>query len=60
MTKVARLFEEEKERAVEVARETTTKEFVINLLKDGMPEEKIVTLVPQVSLNDVREIAKSL
>lgn len=56
MTKVGRLFEEEREKAVE----ENTKEIVINLLIDGMSEEKIVSLVPQVSLNDVREIAKSI
>lgn len=60
MTKVGRLFAEEKEKAVEEATQKTARDLVINLLKDGMSEEKIATLIPQVSLNDIREIAKTL
>ena len=56
MTKVGRLYADEKEKAVEEAVRTV----VINLLKDGTDESKIIQLCPQVSLNDVRKIAESL
>lgn len=60
MTKVARLFEEEKEKAVEVAVEAAVGDAVKALLDIGMNENEIIQKIPSVSLNNVREIAKSL
>ncbi|MCM1082313.1 MAG: hypothetical protein NC393_02615 [Clostridium sp.] len=54
MTKAGRFFEEEKEQAVK----ETVKTFVINPLNDGMEKEKIIQMIPQMSLNDVIEIEK--
>lgn len=56
MTKVGRLFAEEKEEAIE----EKVKKIVLGLLKEGVPEEKIISSIPELSLNDVREIAKTI
>lgn len=64
MTKVGRLYADEKEKEKIAVKEQTRKEdtieFVTILLLDGKTAEEIVHMYPRVSLNDVREIAKSL
>ena len=56
MTKIGRLYAEEKNEAVR----ESSKAIIINLLNDGMKAEKIVTLVPDFSLNEIREIEKTI
>ena len=68
MTQIGRLYAEEKNAAVneavnEAVKETaqaTSKAIIINLLNDGMKAEKIVALVPDFSLNEIREIEKTI
>ena len=56
MTKVARLFEEEKEQAVE----QSVEQAVINMIKENIDENVIIRVYPQLSLNDVRRIVQSM
>ena len=56
MTQIGRLYAEEKNEAVR----ESSKAIIINLLNDGMKAEKIVALVPDFSLNEIREIEKTI
>lgn len=64
MTKVARLFEEEKEQAVEQAVEQSVEksveQAVINMLKENIDEKIIIRVYPQVSLEYVRNIKNKI
>lgn len=72
MTKIAQIFEEEKiaygekmakeaaEKATEKATEETTKTIVENLLKDGMFPEKIVQIVSNITLEEVKLLENKL
>lgn len=52
MLKVSRLFEEEKEQAVKQAVEQTVK----NMLNEGISEDVIIRIFPQLSVDDIRRI----
>lgn len=56
MTKVARLYEEEKVEALE----QEAKETAIAMLKDGNSVEKIVRYVKRLSMLQVEELKKEL
>jgi hypothetical protein len=66
MTQIGRMFEEEKEEAVEQAVKETTekiermekreKNTVINMLKEGLDTHLIIKLIPDYSLEDVLRI----
>ncbi|MDD2981391.1 MAG: hypothetical protein PHN80_15670, partial [Hespellia sp.] len=59
MTKVARLFEEEKQQAVKKAVEEAVEERDLELaqkmLEDGVPEEKILEYMPKAAVQVLRE-----
>lgn len=60
MTKVARLFEEEKNQAVEQAVEKQLRLVVTNMLNEGLDENQIVRFHPQASLEYVRKIQNEI
>ena len=64
MTKVARLFEEEKEQAIEQAVEQAVEKqlrlVVTNMLNKGLNENQIVRFHPQASLEYVRNIKNKI
>lgn len=64
MTKIAQIFEEEKiaygKEMATNARKETTRNIVENLLKDGMSPKKIVQIVSNITLEEVKALEKDL
>ncbi len=56
LAQAARMFEKEKQQAVEQAVEQISKKAVIRMIKMDLPTEKIVSIMPDYSQDDVEKI----
>lgn len=58
MTQVAKIFEEEKQQAIQETKRQSVEEIVILMIKKGYSTEEIISVVPSYSWNDVESLRK--